>query len=508
MRQPPGNGDFLEIIEIDVIDADPSAFGDATGSRSSARERRPRPRWLRPVALATCTGAAVSLFVLQPWEVPPQWRKFDHPAPSTAIISNLLLPAAPPGPVLAVTEPDSVGSNTPTTAAGYVFAEPGATFGFRRAALFEATPTGTRDAPPATDEQADGPTVHGVPAAFEAFRLRNEIEWGPLDGYSWRVFTTGLSDEESLEFAAAVGAPDGTPALQHDYSLDGMVPLGSVSAFNSATSLRNELSGGHLSSQLSPTMVTYLLDEERDLRVASVPAPGDVMQLVGYVFGAGTSTTVHGLPAQVIDSREVGPMVVWFEGGRLVAVAGAQTDAELLATAESISPAGADEWLNAVSPVLEFYIPVETWPENTAPIEVGSGTTATGVPWRVAITIGNPTVTCVYIGAATMVTSGTVVVIDNDTAATVNVLPANDGQSACTFSTPKVPAAREFPNAFPGVTFVVAIVPIEEFRLVLRVTAADGSITDHEPVTLNEEFTGVAVAIAPDSTYSLVDPSA
>ncbi|MEQ1699402.1 MAG: hypothetical protein ABMA25_04790 [Ilumatobacteraceae bacterium] len=524
MRQRPDSGGTLDIIEIDVIDADPSAFGDSSGTGGPARQRRPRPRWLTPVAVAVCSASAVGVIAWQPWDVPPQWRTFETSAPTIATLSNLLLPSEPPGPVLVVVEPDTVGSNTPTTAPGYVFAEPGATFGFRRAAMFEATPTNAANAAAATEEEraADAPTVHGIPANVERFRLRNDIEWGPLDGATWRAFTTGLDEQETLAFTSAVGAPSGVAALRHDYSLDGLVPLGSVSAFNSASSLRNELSGGHLSSALSPTMVTYVLDEttevRRELHVASVPAPADAMQLVGYVFGAGEATTVHGLPAQLIDAREVGPMIIWFEGGRLISVAGPQTDERLHAIAESVAPVSADAWLNAVSPVLEYYIPIGTWPENSAPIVVGDGVTDTGVGWRVEVTIGNPTVTCVYIGVrdgavaevaadagTSTITSGTFRVVTIDTATGA---PPDDGRSMCTFSTPRVPATREFSGAVPGVTFVVAILPIEEFRLVLRVTSADGTITDYEPVRLNDEFTGVAVAVDPGATYSLVDPSA
>ena len=544
MRQPPGNGDILEIIEIDVIDADPSAFGTSGGRHAPVRERRPRPRWVVPAGVAASAAMALAVVVWQPWNVPPQWRTFDSPAPTTATISNLLLPAVPPGQVVSVVEPDAVGSNAPTTAPGYVFAEPGATFGFRRAAIFEATPTGARDASPATDEHAGEPTVHGVPAALDTFRLRNEIEWGPLSGHSWRVFTTGLTEQESLSFAAAVGAPNGAAAVQYDHRLDGMVPLGSVSAFNSAYSLRNELTGGHLSSDLSPTVINYAVDtsstdEVSTLRVASVPAPPDAMQLVGYLFGAGTALTVHGQPAQLIHSRESGPMVIWLEGGRLITVAGPQADERLLAIAESIRPVSADEWLNAVSPVLEYYIPIESWPQDTAPIDVGSGVTSAGTAWRVAVTIGNPTVTCVYVGEAagtseapgtgeaggtgeapgtgeavgetgaevgtSTITSGSFVIVTFDAPTGT---PVDDGTSMCTFSTPRVPATCEFTGAIPGLTFVVAILPIEEFRLVLRVTAADGSITDHEPVRLNDEYMGVAIAIDPAATYSLVDPSA
>jgi hypothetical protein len=503
MRQPPGNDDFIEIIEIDVIDADPAAFGEPSVTGAPRRERRPRPRWLVPAALTAASVAAVGVLVWQPWDVPPQWRTFDVPAAGTATISNLLLPASAPGVVVEVTEPDTVGSNTPTSAPGYVFAEKGATFGFRRAAIFEAEPTGAADAAPATTTAPDTtdsstgfaarptPTVHGIPAQFDSFRLRNQVEWGPRAGYNWRLFTTGFSDDETLAFAAAVGTQAGAPALRHDYRIDDLLPLGSSSAFNSASSLRNELTGGHLSSPVSPTVVTYVLDDETELRVASVPAPPDAMQLVGYVFGAGTATTVHGMPAQLIDSREAGPMVIWLEGGRLITVAGPATDERLQAIADSVRPVGGDEWLNTVNAVLEYYIPVDGY----APaVEVGTGVTDTGVGWKVDVTIGNPTVTCVYLG--------------NPSVGTESDTPDVAGTSACTFSTPRTPATREFTGAFPGLTFVVAIIPADDYRLVLRVTGPDGTITDHEPVRLNDEFIGVAVAVAAGSTHRLVDPSA
>lgn len=500
MRQPPGSGD---IIEIDLIDADPGAFGESGRGAAPVRARRQRPRWLAPTAVASCVAAAAGLFAWQPWDVPPQWRTFDAPAPATATISNQLVPAEPPGLVASVLEPDSVGSNTPTTALGHVFAEPGATYGFRRAAMFEARRADAADAPRAGEPEPGEPLVQGRVASVERFRVRNEIEWGPIGGYGWRAFTTGLSEEESLAFAEAVGVLEGSAALRHDYQLDGMVPLGSVSAFNSAYALRNELTGGHLSAVLSPTMITYALDDEHDLRVASVPAPPDAMQLVDYVFGTGTATTVHGLPAQLIDSREAGPMIVWLEGGRLITVAGLQTDEQLRAIAESVRPVGADEWLNTVNAVLSYYVPMETWPDDSTPINVGSGTTIGNVPWRVEISIGNPTVTCVYFGEAAAPIEST------DTTGTGwTTQPLDDAaQAMCTFSTPRVPATREFAGAFPGVTFVVAILPIEEYRLVLRVTSADGTLTEYQPVQLNDVFTGVAVAIDDDATYSLIDPA-
>ncbi len=478
MRQPRGTGETVDLIEI--IDADGSVLGGAVTSPHPLRERRLRPRWLAPAAFAALGAVAVGLFVWQPWRIPPEWRMFPAPEPSPAELSNQLLPAEPPGLVRAVVEPPSVGSSTPVTSVGYVFAEPGAIYGFRRSALFEATPTGQRDAARVADSDDSPPalTVNGQQAALDRFRMRSELLWGPLDGYTWRTFTNALSAEESLDFAHAVGAPAGTAAVRHGYRLDDLVPLGSVSAYRSAFALRNALTGSRLSSPLSPTMVTFVDEQARSTRIASVPAPPDAMQLVEFMFGNGDATSVHGVAALFIESREAGQLIIWLEGGRLITVAGDLGEPALGSVAESVSTASSAEWQIARESTT-----VSTFRVGSTPVDVGSGTSFDGVPWRVSVSTGNPTVTCLYTGAA------------GDT-------------SSCTFSTPRVPATRTFSGATAATVFVVAIIPIEESRLVLRVTRSDGTITDHTLERLDDEYAGVAVEIAADATYALVDPSA
>ena len=480
MRQTRSPGQVVDLIEIELIEADSSAFGAPATAPRPPRARRPRPRWLVPAVLGALGAIAVALFVWQPWRIPLEWRMFPAPEPSPAELSNQLLPAEPPGLLLSVVEPASVGSGSPTVGVGYVFAEPGAVYGFRRSALFEATPTNRRDAE-RVDGRDDSPsalTVNGQPAALDRFRMRSELTWGPRGGYTWRTFTNALSEDEVLDFANAVGAPDGTAALRSGYRLDDLVPVGTMSAYTSAFALRNALTDSQVLSPLRPTVVTYLDEQDRELRVASVPAPSDAMQLVEFMFGDGDTTTIHGIPALFIESREAGELIIWLEGGRLITVAGDLDETALREVAESVGTVSSAAWQRAGESA-------NGWITLTAsaPMDVGSGTSIDGVPWRVSVSVGNPTVTCFYLGSDIVL-------------------------SSCTFSTPRVPATRTFPGPTDGTLFVVAIVAIDEPRPALRVTRSDGMITDHTLARLDDEYAGVAVEIAADATYSLVDPSA
>ena len=475
MRQPYGTG---EIIEIEVIDADPGAF-EGPGSGTTPRPPRPRPRWLAPVAVVAAAALATVVVVWQPWQQPPVWRTFDAPAPTVASLGNHLLPATPPGPLATTTEPDStVGVNIPSAAIGVVFAEPEASYGSRRWALFEATTTGAGDAPPATGTEEY--TVHGLPASLSHLRVRNEAEWGPLGGFNWRTDSNLLSKEEALAFAAAVGVQQGQAAIRRSYDLTTLQPLGTVSAFHSAFALEDALTGGHFATAVEATVVQYTADTGEAVQVASVPAPPDALALVEFVFGSGAAATVHGLPAVVLTSRDLGNMVIWLEGGRLIAATGGRIpETEMFALAESVRPVTDDEWATATQPVFDVDAVDFVVTDAAAQVDVGGGITATGVPWRASITPGNPMLTCVYTG---------------------------DGNAAaCTFSTPLTPSARSFPGSTADTIFVVAVLPIDEVDLVLHITDVNGEVFDIEPVAVNDQLSAVTAEIPATTTFDLVD---
>ena len=477
MRQPYGTG---EIIEIEVIDADPGAFGGSGADASTTpRPHRPRPRWLVPVAVVSVTAVAAVVFVWQPWQQPPTWRTFDAPAPTVAELGNHLLPATAPGPLTTMTEPTStVGVNVPSNAIGHVFAEPDASYGSRRWAFFEAAATGAGDAAPAaaTEEW----TVQGLPASLAHLRVRNQFEWGPFGGFNWHTSSNLLSTDEALAFAEAVGVQQGQAAIRHSYDLGTLQPLGTVSAFHSAFALEDALTDGPFATAVEATVVEYTVDTEAAVQVASVPAPPDGLALVEFVFGNGSPATVHALPAVLLTSRDLGTTVVWLEGGRLIAVTGGRIPRpEVLTLAESVGPVTDDEWATATQPVFDVDAVDFVVTDAAAQVDVGGGVTATGVPWRASITPGNPMLTCVYTG---------------------------DGDSAtCTFSTPRTPSTRSFPGSTAATVFVVAVLPIDEVNLVLRITAVDGAVFDIEPVAVSDQLSAVTVEIPASSAFDLVD---
>ncbi|MCY7297698.1 MAG: hypothetical protein LH616_00610, partial [Ilumatobacteraceae bacterium] len=87
MRQPCGPGD---IIEIDVIDADPGVFGTSAAPKP-ARVHRPRPRWMVPTAIGAVAVCGTVAMVWRPWEHPPEWRTFGPAAPAASPLSDQLI---------------------------------------------------------------------------------------------------------------------------------------------------------------------------------------------------------------------------------------------------------------------------------------------------------------------------------------------------------------------------------------------------------------------------------
>ena len=87
MRQPYGPGD---IIEIDVIDAEPGVFGPAAVARPR-RVRRPLPRWLLPTACGVVAVCGTVAMVWRPWEHPPDWRTFEPATPAVSSMSDHLI---------------------------------------------------------------------------------------------------------------------------------------------------------------------------------------------------------------------------------------------------------------------------------------------------------------------------------------------------------------------------------------------------------------------------------
>lgn len=215
------------------------------------------------------------------------------------------------------------------------------------------------------------------------------------------------------------------------------------------------------------------------MQVASVPAPTDALASLNSSSEAAPLRRCTARPPVVLTSRDLGNMVVWLEGGRLIAATGGRTpETEMFALAESVRPVTDDEWANATQQLFDVDFATT---DAAQQVDVGSGITATGAAWRASITIGNPMLTCVYTG-------------DGGTE-----------QATCTFSTPLTPSARSFPGSTASTTSVVAVLPIDEVNVVLRLTDVDGAVFDIEPVAVNDQLSAVTAEIPPRPGASTVD---
>lgn len=378
--------------EIDIIDAEPLAFGPSERATTSAdlpaEPLAPRRRrWLIPVAIggtAALAVAAVTLLVWQPWENHGGVTvSFPPGTAATAALTDELVFAEPPADLIAATLGDVAtdaegGLTNLQNAVGYLFGEPGASFdtgrgGTGRWAAFYAVPAQSLDAK--VLEVGDGSaTVQGAPAlrTTSVGSRTTEINFGPLGGYMYSVATSELSQAESLAFAEAVSLDHGTPVVNDSTVLGDMRPLGSIADFAAVLGLvvvvgePGVAQAGIVSAQYATEGKTY--------SVTSHPADTSALTMVSFFFGAGEETTVHGQPALAFDIDPADPLlafgsgsgtvVAWIEGGRLVIVTGPDGPVATTALAESVRPATDAEWVevarvaaNTVDPTSEVVAP-------------------------------------------------------------------------------------------------------------------------------------------------------
>ncbi len=337
MRQPRGTDD---LTEIDLIDADPSAFGPR--QTTPVAERRPLPRWLIPLAIGVVAALGATALVWRPWEQEPKWRTFSTGPTPAAVLSERLLLEVPGGPIEVRLGQDLTGGEP--TPFGYVFAEAGGNYQSDRWALFRSR--GSNAADEATPADA---TYHvkGMNATVRRVRVRNTITWGPFDGNNWGVETNLLGRLEALRFAEAVGVVDGLPALERRYGLHDLRPLGDVKTLGRVQVLADYLGGEPVLSPFTPTVLTYQGDNG-PLLVASIAIAADGLAMAEFYFGRSSPTTVAGEPALLFHSRRYATMVVWMDGGRLVVLAGQESGTTMVELANTLREANPAQWAAVV----------------------------------------------------------------------------------------------------------------------------------------------------------------
>lgn len=357
-----GGVDF-ELIEL--LDADPSAFGPAADVSASRPPRppRPRPQWLVPALIATVAiiATAAALLVWKPWVNDFKIRlAFPAATPTEPTLTEQLVFDVAPAELTAASLGKVEGDvDAFADAGGYFFGEPEANLRLGqidtgRWALFYASAADDETDFESRGQAAIEVTIQGAPGQLLAAvgDPLTRLAFGPLNGLLYTVVASELSHEEAIAFADVVTFDDGAPAVSDISALDGMMPLFSVEDFSMANSL---LLGAISSESSQPQVVSthYGLESER-FTVTSQRAPDAGLAPLQFLFGGEIDAVVHGEQALSFDvdttdslfalDVDLGSVVAWVEGGRLVMVTGQLPLAELLALAESVRPATEAEW--------------------------------------------------------------------------------------------------------------------------------------------------------------------
>lgn len=355
------------MIEIELIDADPDAFGPA---ERPPRLPRPQRQWRRPwlAPLAFGVAAAVvagAVFVAwRPWGDPPtiglRFPTSATPAPSLTERLVLDAPPAELGAASLGSGPQDAGSSLTNLdgAAGHFFAAPGATAGFGqpssgRWAAFFAVPEARSTAPSVRTSSARI-TVQGAPGQLTTSvgNRTTDLTFGPVAGMVYSVVTSELTQQETLAFAEAVSVDDDVSAVRDSRALAGLRPVGSIADFVAAVRV--------VAAAIQPTIgqagvvsVQYGADDTR-LAVTSRGATEKILPMLRFLLGgAGEGATIHGEPALVFaaddgdplaGSDELGTAIAWVEGDRMVMVNGHDGPEAIRSFAETVRPAADDEW--------------------------------------------------------------------------------------------------------------------------------------------------------------------
>ena len=339
---------------IEFIDVDPGAFGPVDAVAPPPPSHRPVP-W-KPVL--TVAGVMVvfglvvgGIFVWKPWEQNPRLRLADPRAAESSLSERLVFSPEPSDlrTSLLGTDADANPSAWRDGSVGYLFGEPDATLNPEddtdRWFGFTARPSSDPDTPMVLGTEQ----ISGVPAEVsdETGGDLVSLAWGPLDGWTFNAAASHLTADEAIAIAEQLHIVDGTPVLDDRTVLRTLQPLGPFGDFSAIR-----------------TIVTYAQNAGEPMQdvygvyygfggqsVVSVPGNESALDMIPFVLDVEPEErTVHGRRA-VGFAKGAGPFgaidrttVLWWEGGRIVLVAG---DDDLDATfrlAETVHEASDAEW--------------------------------------------------------------------------------------------------------------------------------------------------------------------
>ena len=197
-------------------------------------------------------------------------------------------------------------------------------------------------------------TVQGAPAGVVTPIGDHTIQvtFGPIDANMFSVISSELSVDETLAFAESAILDADVPVITDAAVLHEMKPIGSIANFGAVYALVTtvinpvQAQAGVVTTQYGP--------EGARFTVSSQTAADEDLGVLDFFLGRGANASVRGRPALTFEvdasesllafGAEVGSLVAWVEGGRLVMVTGKLPVDELITLAETVRPATHDEW--------------------------------------------------------------------------------------------------------------------------------------------------------------------
>jgi hypothetical protein len=351
--------DGVEAIEI--VDADPAAFGgapvavvaDEGGSSEPRSPRRQAPAWVVGLAVVLTIGAAGTVaWKLRPWYNDPV--VIVRAAIVVPTLTNQLVIGTGAGTPTGALITNTVERPTPgTTESGAVFVDASATVGnpgTARAVFYRTDLDSSGDPTFDPSDTISSGVVHGGPAAVVSSGSGVTVRWQPSDGKIYVLRTDRLDPSAALRLANAITSDGPTVRISPRSALGQLRVVGTMADTDRMEALfvasQAFARGSSYSTYLADASAVAVRYRHAGMAVGTSIGPR-TMELLESTFPLRSHVTVHGHNAiefDITSSFDSGERtfttVMWTEGGRLIAVT-------------STSPALAEQYAAAVRPATD-----------------------------------------------------------------------------------------------------------------------------------------------------------
>jgi len=367
-----GSRDDVDIIEL--VDADPTVFGGAPitavddGSGRVRPRREPRTsdrRWVAGLIVVVLVGAAATVgWTLAPWHRNDLLYVHDHIAAPVTLTSHLVIGDGTAVPIVSYLGASATTTRTPATAqadvvstgAVFVSATPIDGGVSTPSILYWRIPSGS-NVDNSAIEGATKVTVQGQPGTVWESASGVLVRWTLADGSQDTLQARATDKATALRIADVLSVDaHGTVVVRHRSALAPFHPVGTVNDVQAATSTFGAAgfwttAGG--SAPPANERSVDLVDYGEGMALAIGPSVGpDALALVRAILPMATADVqVHGHPAisvpltnDAATSTSLSQAVVmWVEGGRILAVSGG-TQELAQQYAQSVRSATDAEW--------------------------------------------------------------------------------------------------------------------------------------------------------------------